>query len=414
MFQKLPYFKTTLLGIAGLLMGLNAMAQWNQVAGTSAAGASQAFVVDDKMYISGGYVGFTAGYVTETRVFDPSSSFWAKATSPAESNRSGGIGFNINGKGYVGLGQKDFLSFSPSPENLLDLNEYDAATAQWTSKAAFPGIGRTGSTVFILNNVAYIIGGSLADDEGPTDEVWAYDPATDVWTQKADFPIKVDYASGFSLGTLGYVVGGISAKDAILKATFSYDPELDTWTKKSDLPQINVGGTAFVLEGRAYYGLGSDKALGGSGAKFPTKFYRYDAETDAWSTASFTWPRQGRLWPVSVVVGAKAYIGTGYKFDGGEFPYGDLMELDLNPTTNHLELRESMVVYPNPAANQLYVEGLETNGVYSLIDIQGKHVIEDDFEPNETIDISSLPTGIYQLKISTNKGHHFSTVSIVR
>lgn len=413
MFQKLPYFKTPLLGIAGLLMGLNAIAQWNQVAGTSAAGASQAFVVDDKMYISGGYVGFTAGYVTETRVFDPSSSFWAKATSPAESNRSGGIGFNINGKGYVGLGQKNFLSFSPSPENLLDLNEYDAATAQWTSKAAFPGAGRTGSTVFVLNNVAYIIGGSLADDEGPTDEVWAYDPATDVWTQKADFPIKVDYASGFSLGTLGYVVGGISAKDAILKATFSYDPELDTWTKKSDLPQINVGGTAFVLEGRAYYGLGSDKALGGSGAKFPTKFYRYDAETDAWSTASFTWPRQGRLWPVSVVVGAKAYIGTGYKFDGGESAYRDLYELDLTPTSTGIDPRMPIVVYPNPACDQLFVKGSELDGLLSLIDNQGKTILETAYTPNSPIDISHLQSGIYHIKVMDNQGSYFGKLSIV-
>ena len=414
MFQNLPYLKFALIGTAGLLLCTQVNAQWNQLINTEDGGAAQSFTIDNQVYVSGGYVGFTDGYVTKTRAYDPATSFWSDVQSPAQSNRSGGVGFSINGKGYIGLGQKNFLSFSPAPEDLLDLNEYDATTNKWTSKTAFPGIGRVGASVFVLENIAYIVGGDLADDAGATNEVWAYDPEADTWTQKADLPIKVVDASGFSVGGIGYVCGGISGTATVLSATFSYDAATDTWTKKSDLPAATVGGTAFVLKDRAYYGLGSDKALGGSGAAFPTKFYKYNEATDKWTTTSFKWPAQGRLWPVSGVVDNKAFMGTGYKFSGGEFPYGDFYELDLTPTHIETTLGATMMAYPNPARHQIKVEGPLTSGVLNLIDIQGRSIMEMNFKPNETIDVSSLPTGIYQLKVTSTEGNFLSTLSITR
>jgi len=414
MTQKLPYLKMTLLSMAGLFLALAAQAQWTEKIGVSRRGAAQSFVLDGKIYVSGGYVGFTDGYEANTKAYDPVANDWENAKSPSTANRSGGVGFSINGKGYIGLGQKNFLSFSPSPEDLLDMNEYDAKTNSWTEKAAFPGKGRVGATVFVLNNVAYIVGGSLTENDKSTNQVWAYDPEADTWTQKADLPVKTAYASAFAQGTLGYVTGGLGDAGTSIKATYSYDPEMDTWTAAANLPKATVGGTAFSIGKYSYYCLGSDKDLGETGAKFPKAVYRYDAETDAWTTSSLTWQNDGRLWPVSGVIDGKAYLGTGYKFDGGEFPYGDFFELDITLTSITSEQLKTITAFPNPANNQLHIQGLDSEGVLSVYSVEGKNLLQTTYNENTTIDISALPVGLYTLSIETGTKKYTTSLCIAR
>ena len=400
-----------MLGLA-LLASNIVEAQWTEKLSTQASGAAHSFVADGKMFIIGGYIGFTAGYTTDNRIFDPSTGEWSKGKSPNTANRSAGVGFSINGKGYVGLGQKNFLSFSPSPEDLLDMNEYDPKTDRWTVKAEFPGKARVGATAFVLNDIAYIAGGSFTSNDKSTNELWAYNPADDSWTQKSNMPGKVDGASSFSLNGIGYVVGGIDENQTIVKSTYAYDPETDSWTTKSNLPKINANGTAFTIGSDAYYGLGSNKELGGTDAKFPATFYKYDDQNDSWSTASFEWQNDGRLWPVSGVIDGKAYIGTGYKFDGGEFPYGDFFELDPTITSIRQSNVKPLVTYPNPATSQLFVELPSNQGVVSLLDMRGRLVLRTTLRHINSIDVSAIPTGIYQLKLEADDRTYWSKISV--
>lgn len=412
MTQKLPYLKLTVLSFICLLTSLAAQAQWTEKIGLARRGAAQSFALDGKLYVSGGYVGFTSGYEANTKAYDPSTNDWTNAKSPSTANRSGGVGFTINGKGYIALGQKNYLSFSPSPEDLLDMNEYDAKTNSWVSKAAFTGKGRVGSTVFVLNNIAYIVGGTITETDKATNEVWAYDPDADTWTQKADLPTSSAFASAFTQGALGYVTGGLGEAGTTLKSTYSYNPETDTWTAVSDLPKATAGGTAFTIGNYSYYCLGSDKDLGESGAKFPKALYRYDAESDAWTTSSLSWQNDGRLWPVSGVIDGKAYIGSGYKFDGGEFPYGDFFELDITLTSIKATPLQTITAFPNPANQQLNIQGFNSEGTLTIYNSQGKNVLTTHYEQNASVDISNLPEGVYQVSIQAPTAKYFTSLCI--
>lgn len=406
--------KMALSVMALALFSTAAKADWTQKSGAPKGGGSQSFVLDGKLYRTGGYVGFTSGYVTSTQAYNPETDKWESKANPETANQTAGVGFSINDKGYVALGQKNRLSFDPKPEYLLDLNEYDAKTDKWTKKAAFPGQGRLGATTFVINNIAYVVGGELAETKEASKEVWAYDPSNDTWAQKADLPGSVSYASGFALGEMGYVVGGLDHRGYSLKSTYSYDVANDEWSKAASLPIVNVGGTAFVVNNNAYYGLGSTKNLGETGAAFYKTFYKYDSEKDEWTTASFSWLDDGRLWPISGVIGNKVYIGTGYKFDAGEFAYGDLMEYAF-PTVSVNEIStKSLTAYPNPASQELTIEAENQKGTLTLMNNNGGLVFSDNFRHSTTLDVSKLPVGVYHLRVSTAKNTYFSKVLVAR
>ena len=59
----------------------------------------------------------------------------------------------------------------------------------------------------------------------------------------------------------------------------------------------------------------------------------------------------------------------------------------------------SISIYPNPASNILFIDGLKHNSTASIFDINGKILINKQIINNQ-IDISSLPNGFYIIKIT--------------
>ena len=58
--------------------------------------------------------------------------------------------------------------------------------------------------------------------------------------------------------------------------------------------------------------------------------------------------------------------------------------------------------YPNPVQDKLFLEGPE--GIISISDMNGRHVIEFTHITNSSIDFSTLPSGVYVLNITTENG----------
>ena len=55
----------------------------------------------------------------------------------------------------------------------------------WTVKSAFDGVGRSGASSFVINNIAYM--GTGVDNKSQLlQDFWAYDPAKNAWSQKAN------------------------------------------------------------------------------------------------------------------------------------------------------------------------------------------------------------------------------------
>ena len=394
----------------------NWIAKANIAQSATGRGAAQTFVLNNKLYVAGGYIGFSSGYTNDMQMYDPASNTWTGKASPSEPNRSSGIAFVINGKAYMGLGAKNFLSFSPPETPLTDLNEYNETSNSWSSKASFPDSGRTASASFVLNNKAYIVGGERGVSGLKTSEVWEYNPSTNAWTKKNDFTGGgIAFASTFTIGSKSFLTGGILSDGTISNKTYEYNATADTWTQKANLPISNQGGIAFTIGNDAYYGLGSDKNLGGSGAVFPTTFYKYNSLSDTWTATTHTWSAAGRLWSIAGVINNKAYVGAGYKFASGEFAYKDIFELAFAPNTiNEMKIDNNSIIYPNPAKNQFYVnaKGKEINiTIYTSL---GQIVKSQIIQEYQAIDISSFQTGNYFVTINSNHQTQYTQLKVVR
>ena len=368
-------------------------------------GAAQSFVLNNKMYVLGGYVGFSAGYTPDMMMYDPANDTWTSKTPPAEANRSAGIAFSIGNKAYVGLGSKNFLSFSPGATLLTDLNEYDATSNTWTSKASFPDSGRTGSAVFVLNNKAYVVGGKKGINAIECKDVWEYNPSSNTWTKKNDLPIGLTGAAGFATNSFGYIVGGIDESNSVTSATYEYHASADTWTLKGSFLGPVQSATAFVIGNYAYCGLGSDKDLGGSNALFSTSFAKFDLTNKIWSPTTYNFPNPGRLWPVSGVINGKAYAGAGYKFQSGEFAYKDLYELNLNPTDiAEVQDQNKWLIYPNPASKFIHLEYPGKAIKAELLDLSGRSLQNITFDHQCTWNLENYSVGSYILRLHTANG----------
>lgn len=202
---------------------------WTQVAdfpGTARYGAV-ALAFGNSGYIGGGFDG---AYLKDFWVYDPASGVWAEKSSFSGARRVNGYAFAVNGKGYVGGGFNNGILE-------VGLMEYDPATDTWrnlknltrTDRGGSVGedfpAPRTNAASFVVNNRAYLVGGTYAYPVGGTSavddqtyvsvpsnnvalsDVWEFDPASDSWRliTKSSRAAGRESAVGFSVGNIGYV-----------------------------------------------------------------------------------------------------------------------------------------------------------------------------------------------------------------
>lgn len=66
----------------------------------------------------------------------------------------------------------------------------------------------------------------------------------------------------------------------------------------------------------------------------------------------------------------------------------------------------SLEVYPNPVGNKLFVKNIETKMSYKIMTIQGKLLLAGQAKSEEPIDVSTLESGIYLLKMTNQRGEN--------
>jgi len=88
--------------------------------------------------------------------------------------------------------------------------------------------------------------------------------------------------------------------------------------------------------------------------------------------------------------------------------------VSVSTSTDNPELANSIHLYPTPASNTLFVkaEGLNLLGI-QVLDQVGRVVANFD-EPDNGMDISQLPAGIYVAKVATDRGVAHKQVVVVR
>lgn len=137
---------------------------WSKKRNFPGDGRTQAsgFVINNKGYIAGGTNG-TGPFLRDLWEYEPITDQWSRKADMRFAAVDG-IGFSLNGKGYVGLG---YVS-----SDLLW--EYDPSNNSWKLKSVFPGIANISSVAFVIDNAAYIATGYLVNNV--SSELWKYEP----------------------------------------------------------------------------------------------------------------------------------------------------------------------------------------------------------------------------------------------
>ena len=366
-----------------------------------------AFVLNNKIYSGGGYV----GNLTSRRdlwEYDVSNNTWIqKQNVPGSSNRTAAIAFSINGKGYVGLGMQNYNTLSTTFLN--DLKEYDPVTNTWTSKASLPDSGRGDAACFVVNDKAYVVGGLTGYPELASNDVWMYDASADQWTPLQAFPADFIYnAISFTANSNGYVVGGrlknnSSSSSFTSKFMYQYNALADIWTQKADYCDTSgrENGIAFVVNNNAYVGTG--QAHVGSILYYYREFCVYNILTDTWAQAP-DFPATDRAYAVAVSVNNKAYAGTGFLYNSAEIYFNDWWEFSEPAGISNVDEEMQTLLFPNPAFETInIVSGMRDILYYSIFDCFGNQVASGRTSASGDISISSLPGGMYFIHLFNDK-----------
>lgn len=119
----------------------------------------------------------------------------------------------------------------------------------------------------------------------------------------------------------------------------------------------------------------------------------------------------------TALVNVTNYESSGFRFrfqwtsGGGNNIYIDDINVSNSAVGINSILESNLSVYPNPASNQLYINGTD-NGSFNLINIAGKEVMNGEVLKGENkLDIANLPAGLYLLKITN--GNAVATKRVV-
>lgn len=211
----------------------------------------QAAVVEDKLYVLGGYVGSTFTPTDEVFEYDPASNQWTmKARMP--SARGAAMTGVMDGKIYVIGGEPG------RREN----DVYDPAADEWTSGARMP-TGREHLAGAAIDSLIYVVGGRGGGMNHGALE--AYAPQSDIWYTLADMPTARGGLAATAFDGKLYVFGGefFGATSGVFEETEEYDPTTNTWRTLEPMPHprhgmgaVTVRDSIFIIGGGPVAGFG--------------------------------------------------------------------------------------------------------------------------------------------------------------
>jgi N-acetylneuraminic acid mutarotase len=338
--------------------------------------------------------------------YDTAADIWTQEADFPGPGRGFGIGDTWDGKAYIGFG----TSQSNGPLN--DLWVFDPDTNTWTELASCPCSARL-HPAFIANQGKVFVGMGNGS-AGNLNDWWEYDIASNSWSQKPDFPdLPRHHPFQFAIGDYTYAGLGHGNNDAggvnIFDELYRYDPQTEVWDQMATLPaEGRVAGTQFSYGGKGYVlsGDGDDHSVMPFGS-----FWEYDPAEDQWNGMP-PHPGSSRWAPTSFVVDDYVYFLNGLSFslvedlnvyrfylDGGE------------PPTSTAELDNyEIIISPNPAHDKVTIQLTESSAVLenvSLFNLRGQLVVAKIVTNNAyantiTLDIESIPSGIYFLQLELN------------
>lgn len=291
------------------------------------------FTIGNKAFIGMGFNGNgLVHYVRDCHSFDMEGGIWNDMAPFPGEPREKAVAFSINGKGYVGTGYNRDSS-EVKYIQLKDFWEYDPATDQWKQLNDFGGTARYNAVGFSNNKFGFV---GTGFDGTYFNDFWRYDPANDSWKKITTYDgEKRQQASTMEIDGKFYLLAGYN-NNSYIKDIWKFDPdapENSAWTNVTPLttdPQFGnfiaavqrYDAVGFGLNGLGYIATG----VAGSAQN---SIYQYDPVGLTW-TKMTPFERAPRSQAVAVVIGGRAFVGTGVN---GSSRFDDMME--FQPTADY-------------------------------------------------------------------------------
>jgi N-acetylneuraminic acid mutarotase len=285
---------------------------------------------------------------------------WSKVNDFPGEARSYGVSFSINGKGYFGGGEDQYLN------ELTDFWEYDPVLDIWTQKSDLP-VGSTSILSLSTGSYAYII---------YEKQFWRYDPSIDSWTSLELFPgVGLSYQTGFVIGENVYIGAG-SVNGYSTREFWKYNENSETWTSIDKIPQYVHDGVGFSINNKGYVATGWYRNR---------NLFEYDQVENTWVikkdlTQFIDDMNNGRYDAVGFEINGKGYIATGKNIDYLAV-YDDIYE--YSPEDNSMVKKVSLPGLGRRGASSFIINGKAYIGAGSTKIREEKLIDFWEFDPSK-------------------------------
>jgi N-acetylneuraminic acid mutarotase len=368
------------LYFTGLLLSGNLMAQqWEQMANTPFnRDHGIGFSLNGMGYLLTG--GPTSGGTSKDFFkYDPTNNTWVQKNDYPGPDRGYGIGDTWDGKLYFGFGLNTTY--------LNDFWSYDATSDTFEQLPSCPCAGRLHPAMVAINGKVFM--GTGNNGNGDLNDWWEYDIATQTWTQKPPIPGVRHHPYQFEIEGEIYVGSGHD------QTWSKYNVGTETWTSIAPLDD-RVAGTQFSFRklGYALSGTADDHTTMPTG-----EFKQYDPQTNQWNDLT-PHPGSSRWAPSSFLIDGYIYLFGG-RVSGTTV--NTMWRYNLNPPLSNQEndLTEmGYQLFPNPASDKISIQNLDLSKAsnYTITNLHGSVVKKGSIMNNE-VPIDFLPSGHYLLEI---------------
>lgn len=353
----------------------------------SAAGAA-----GGKVLFAGGINFYTLDHYSRVDIFDTLTHTWTTAELPEQKFDVAAISYGD--RIFVAGGLNIITGLNSSAVNI-----YNAETGEWTAASLSEG-GAVRAVA--VGSKLYFVGAGVMD---------IYDTAADSWTTLG-LPDIRPFAGVAAVGNKIIVAGGMNLDNTPSSQVDIYDLSTGTWAMASlSLPRAFLNNAASMC-GKAFFAGGGNFNLNaGAWTTATNQVDIYDSATGEWTTDYLIHP----------VVNHSVIASGGHLLVAGGIDPADLTvvfsDVDIYACggVNALSGQEpsafEISTYPNPT-NGLMIASIkgEPAGNYLLTvsDLHGRVLqsqkLENPVAPEQHLDLSSLPTGVYLIGLSSEAG----------
>lgn len=244
------------------------------------------FTIDNKGYLCSGFRGANKDYLNDLWEYNMDSGVWTQCEDMPVAGRKAGVGFAVNGKGYITTGSKKDGS---SSFFAADTWEYDPATNLWTQKDDFKGGARDGALAFAIGGYGYVGTGYNDDGIGWMMDFYRFNPdaaAGAQWEVVNGFGgEKRRYGTAFVIDDVAYICCGSNNETSVVDF-WKFDGS--TWTQLRDIAPTNsdedydddyaiarYSTVSFAIDGRGYVATGRRSGVTGD-------YWMYNPDQDLW------------------------------------------------------------------------------------------------------------------------------------